>query len=354
MSARPLIVRMGALGDMVLMTVAVRLLHARFGQPVDILGSGPWTRPLLGSQPGVGEIYLLRSRSHPFLLSPNQWRLLRALRQRGAGPTWLFDAHSDKMRWLLQRAGWIDEQFALLSQLPDIADEHFCDHWQRFALMDPPAFGGARHALLEHQAYPQLHVGAQPIAQLSSWLDVLGIGNRPFVLMQVGNKRTMRRGARQRRSNTKFWPEQHWAEVLRGLRTLHPQHALLLLGVPQEAALNDQILSIARVSDAYNLAREMTVPRLMALARRAFGMISVDTGPAHVAAAVGGRVLTLFDSREKMLMYLPRGPGAIVRGLVAPSEAAPSLLGISPTQVLDAWRSLLRPQADPIAALAAE
>ncbi len=354
MSARPLLVRMGALGDMVLMTVALRLLHARFGQPVDILGSGPWTRPLLRSQPGVGEIYLLRSRSHPFLLSPNQWRLLRALRQRGAGPTWLFDAHNDKTRWLLQRAGWVDEQFASLSQLPDIAQEHFCDRWQRFALLDPPALGGARHAPPDHEAYPELHVEARSVAELSSWLEALGIGNRPFVLIQVGNKRTMRRGARQRRSNTKFWPEGHWAEVLRGLRTLHPQHALLLLGVPQEAALNDQILSIARLSDTHNLAREMTVLRLMALARRAFGMVSVDTGPAHVAAALGGRVLTLFDSREKMNMYLPRGPGALVRGLVAPSAGAPSLLGISPTQVLDAWRSLLRPQADPIAAVAAE
>jgi hypothetical protein len=43
-SNRPLVVRFGALGDMVILTVLIRHLYARFGQPVDILASGAWTR----------------------------------------------------------------------------------------------------------------------------------------------------------------------------------------------------------------------------------------------------------------------------------------------------------------------
>jgi ADP-heptose:LPS heptosyltransferase len=341
MTSRPLIVRMGALGDMVLMTVAIRVLQQRFGSPVDVLGSGAWTRPLLLGQSGVGEVYLLGSRKHPFLLSPNQWALHSALRRRGSGPTWMFDSRSDKTRRLLLRAGWSAAALAELTQLPDIRDEHFCDHWQRFALLDPPALGGLQHPGPQQPAYPQLRVSAEQTAEASGWLQRYGIADRPYVLLQVGNKRTMRAGAARRPSNTKYWPEERWAQVLQGLRALHPECALLLLGVRPEARLNERILALARVREAYNLAAEMTVPRLMALAQRATGMVSVDTGPAHVAAALGGRVLTLFDSREKQLMYAPRGPGAIVKCLVAPAGAAPALLGISVTEVLEAWSSLL-------------
>ena len=53
--ARPLLVRFAAFGDAVLLTPLIRQLHARFGSPVDLLSSGPWTQPLLQGQPGVGE-----------------------------------------------------------------------------------------------------------------------------------------------------------------------------------------------------------------------------------------------------------------------------------------------------------
>lgn len=341
MTSRPLIVRLGALGDMVLMTVAVRVLQHRFGSTVDVLGSGPWTQPLLQGQPGVGQIYVLGSRRRPFLLSPNQWALLSTLKGRGPGPTWLFDSHSEKTRWLLHRSGWSVADFAQLSQLPDILHEHFCDHWQRFALLDPPALGGGQHPGPPPPACPQLLLGAEQRAAAGVWLQRLGLAQRSWVLVQPGNKRTMRRGSLQRPSNTKYWPEERWAQVVQELRALHPECALLLLGVHQETRLNARILDLARVSDAYNLAPEMTVPRLMALAERTVGMLSVDTGPAHVAAAFGRRVLTLFDSLEKQRMYAPRGPGATVKCLVAPEGGPPALLGISVNEVMDAWRSLL-------------
>ena len=52
--ARPLIVRFGAMGDMVILTAAIRALHQRFGSPIDVACSGRWVRPLLEGQPGVG------------------------------------------------------------------------------------------------------------------------------------------------------------------------------------------------------------------------------------------------------------------------------------------------------------
>jgi heptosyltransferase-3 len=97
LNPRPLAVRFGALGDMVMLTVAIRHLHARLGQPVDILAAADWTRPLLQGQPGVGDVFLLASRKPPYWLSPAQQRLVHELRARGAGPTWLFDHDNRKV-----------------------------------------------------------------------------------------------------------------------------------------------------------------------------------------------------------------------------------------------------------------
>lgn len=341
---RPLAVRFGALGDMVLMTVAIQGLSERFGSAVDILGSGEWTRPLLQGQPGVGDIFLLRSRSRPYWTAPDQWQLVQALRRRGAGPTWLFDPRIEKASWLLRRAGWRTDDLISLDELPNVAGEHFCDRWRRFAKLTPGSTmlptGTAGTSRRVDEPHPQLSVSREATAELNVWLRSLGIQERHYILIQPGNKRTMRGGNRRRASNMKYWPERYWAEVLRGLRALYPKHALLLLGVGPEALINDQILALAKVSTARNLARGMTVPRLMALSAGALGMISVDTGPVHVAAALGCPVLTLFDSPAKLAMYAPRGPDAIISCLVGGTDAAPSMLGIAPAAILATWRGM--------------
>ena len=43
---RPLLVRFGAMGDLVLIQPMIRLLAARYGAPVDLLAAGGWVRPL--------------------------------------------------------------------------------------------------------------------------------------------------------------------------------------------------------------------------------------------------------------------------------------------------------------------
>lgn len=342
---RPLVVRFGALGDMVLMTVAIRTLHERFGEPVDVMGSGEWTRPLLEGQDGVGDIYLMGSRHRPYWLAADQWRLIRDLRRRGPGPTWLFDSSNERTRWLLRRAGWHDDNLLTLDRLPDIPGEHFCDHWRRFAMLGWEQSRKGLQADNEMLAYPELRVAAVTKAEVSEWLCQRDLVNRPIILIQVGNKRTMRKGQFERPSNTKYWPESRWATLLQELQALHPEHAFLLLGIAPEAALNDRILAMARLPHTCNLAREMSVPRLMGLAERADGMISVDTGPAHVAAALGCPLVTMFDSTSKAVMYAPRGPQSACQRIIVSGDGCPSLLGISVQQVLAAWRET-RQQSD--------
>lgn len=335
---RPLLVRFGAMGDMVMMTTLAAALSARYGAPVDILSSGSWTVPLLAGQPGVGDIYLLKSRSLPFLLSREQQSLVAALRARGPGPTWYCDTDERCLR-LLRRAGIGPEFVCRAGSLPLREGEHLVDYWQRFAGENPPAAAAPDRAEWQRQD-PQLVVSARDSEDLDRWLAHRGLLGRQLLLVQAGNKRTMRRGLRRRRpSNTKWWPETRWATVLQALAAQHPNAVVLMLGVPQEHDLNEQIIALAGIRNAINIACDLPLPRLVALQSRASAMVSVDTGPAHSAAAVGCPVLVLFGAADPVRIT-PRGRAVPVRHLVGKGVDGPSILGITVDQVLAAWQEL--------------
>ncbi|HWW21493.1 MAG TPA: glycosyltransferase family 9 protein [Steroidobacteraceae bacterium] len=340
MNARPLVVRFGALGDMVILTVAIRHLQARFGQPVDVIAAAEWTAELLGDQPGVGDIQAIGSRKRPYWLSRPQQRLVRWLRERGPGPTWLFDHDNRKIESLLRRAGWTAEHWCHHEDMQGLMGSHFCDRWLRFAYRNPPILGGEDLPVGASDAHGELVVTPAQRLLVARWLQQRGWPAQRLILIQVGNKRTMRRGLQRRRSNLKYWPEENWAAVLRGLRAMHPAHEILLLGVPQEAALNERILGLASIPHAHNVVHELSIPKLIGLSELATGMVSVDTGPAHLAAAVGCSVVTLFGSTEPF-MYAPRGRNARVSCLIGARPGGRSMLYIEPSEVLTAWREVV-------------
>lgn len=347
---RPLIVRFGAMGDMVMMTTLVRALATRFKSPVDILSSGSWTRPLLAEQPGVGTVYLLSKRKLPYFLSREQQALAGLLKARGAGPVWYCDT-DNRCLPLLRRAGLGRDLVCTASSMPMIDNEHLVDYWQRFARQSPVAGSpGSIDDMVDEE--PALTVPQREQDSLQQWLGARGLAGRPLLLLQAGNKRTMRRGLRRRPSNTKWWPEANWAEVIRTMSRLHPEAAILMLGVPQEHGLNEEILALAAISNGVNLAGELPIPRLLALQSRACAMISVDTGPAHSAAALGCPVVVLFGVADPARIA-PRGADAAVRHLTGRIDGGPSILGITVDQVLAAWEGLPRranASADPLPA----
>ncbi len=303
---RPLVMRCGAFGDMVLLTPLVRELAARFGQPVDIVSSGGWTRPLLEGQPGVGELYLVKSRRRPYLISPDQWRLVRDLRRRGAGPTWFLDPDGVG-KHLLTRAGIGDQWIVAGDALPRLPGEHYLERFWRIAAAMPKALGTPPPPPAAHAAAGSvLEVSDASRRDVDAWLAGLGLAGRRLLLVQAGNKRTMRRGDRRRASNTKYWPEERWGAVVDAMAARCPAHAILLLGVPSEHALNEEIRRHARAAAVLNVAAELPVPRLLALLERADAMVSVDTGPAHAAAAVGVPLVVLFGAADPAL-YRPWG-----------------------------------------------
>jgi ADP-heptose:LPS heptosyltransferase len=336
---RPLAVRCGAFGDMVLLTALIRVLHAEFRAPVDILTSGHWSAPLLRGQPGVGEIYSVRSRKTPYWMSIDQQRVVRKLRARGAGPTWFCDGDA-AARPILERAGIPGNFIVDVKDHPLLPGEHATQQWRRLAQIMPSAVTAARANVDAVLPGCYLEVTQAQRAQLSAWLETRGLADQRMILMQIGNKRTMRRGPRRLAVNNKYWPNARWAEVLRYLRQRHPQHALLLLGTGPEFQLNQQLAALAGIGGLHNVADDLPIPRLVALLDRADGLVSVDSGPAHAAAAVGCPQVVLFGKALPSL-YRPWGTaGADVQLLTGLVNGEPNMLGIEASSVIAAWSAL--------------
>ena len=312
MTAPPLIVRCGAFGDMVLLTPLIRLLAARYAQPVDLLSAGTWTVPLLAAMPELGRIQLLTSRNAPYALCPSQWAAVRWLRRRGHGPVYLCDAGS-KIRDLLACAGVQADDIVDCLQRPAAqADElaPWPDRWIDAGMRDP-----ARRGLTQsldnpvQWRLPRLPVNAAQRSALEHWRRQHGIEG-PLILFQPGNKRTHKRGKLGTLQQNKFWPPERWAQVARTALSAHPDGRVVLCGSPGEYRVLEDIRRICGDARVLNLARELPVPRLIAMLEAAHSMVSVDTGPAHAAAALGCPLVVLFGAAS-IAMWHPLGPGPV-------------------------------------------
>jgi len=325
---------------MVLLTALIRVLHAEFMLPVDIVTSGPWSEPLLRGQPGVGEIYCVCSRKTPYWLSRHQRRVVRQLRARGSGPTWFCDGNQ-AAKPLLERAGITSQYIVDARDHALLPGEHATQQWRRLAQIMPSVGGSASRPNLEAIAPGcYLQVTQAQRGELAGWLALRDLADRPLILMQIGNKRTMRRGLRRLAVNNKYWPATRWAEVLRFLRDRHPRHAIALLGTGPEYQLNQELASLAKITDLHNVADDLPIPRLVALLDRADGLVTVDSGPAHAAAAVGCPQVVLFGKALPSL-YRPWGvAGADVQVLAGQVNGEPDMQGIDAGSVIAAWSRL--------------
>lgn len=336
-NGRPLIVRFGAMGDMVILTVLIRALHRRFDTDIDI-ACGGGVRPLLEAQPGVGKIFSLHGRRLPYVSSPQQWAFVHRLRAHRPGPAWICQI-DEASHSLINRAGCGAPWCVSQRDYPRAPGEHAADRLLRMANATPPMLALGCHLPESVATAPTLVVPAEHRRDADAWLRERQLQDRPLVLIQAGNKRTMRFGSRLRARNTKYWPEHRWATVIDGIQRSSPDAAILLLGVGLESFLNRSILKRTDSRRAVNVAGDIPIPRLLALCARAQAMISVDTGPAHVAAAVGCPLVVLFGCQDPSF-YAPRSASSAVEIVMGSPRSDHPMLDISPDAVLAAWERL--------------
>lgn len=94
-------------------------------------------------------------------------------------------------------------------------------------------------------------------------------------------------------SRAKCWPEANFATLADRLIADFNAH-VVFIGAASERANAESVIRRMNRREALNLAGETTMAELVGLLAESSLLISNDTGPAHVAAALGTPTLTIF------------------------------------------------------------
>ncbi|MFZ3218178.1 MAG: glycosyltransferase family 9 protein [Candidatus Acidiferrales bacterium] len=144
---------------------------------------------------------------------------------------------------------------------------------------------------------------------------------------------------------SKCWPPERYGELHRQLAAKYGWRGVVSFG-PGEEALAQEL--IAAAGNPVPVAFPLALGPLMALLRRAQFVVSADTGPLHLASALGAPVVALFGPTDparngpfggySVVIRNPRNSETTYRRGASYSVA---MLSISVEQVVDAVAQLL-------------
>ena len=331
------------LGDMVMLTSLLHLLHHRFGRPCQVFAAGPWNAPLYRGHPDVARVWLF-TRHAPMAFGLTWWRALWELRRSDPSPIYVCEYQPRqvrRIRRLLALARINPARCLFISEGRVDLDAHWVDRLVRFGERTPVALKERDypHSLAACAPAPRLCMLESDAAELEVWLQALGWTGRRFILIQPGNFRSMSARREQwRNTDDKAWPIEHWAALLRKIHAATPSALIVLCGAPQEALMLQKIE--ASVALPQVVVAELPLRRLLALCSAAHSMISIDTGPAHAAAALGLPLVVMYGA-ESPRQWLPRSPsGSPVLAVGGPPQSR-RVAEISVDEVFQTWHAML-------------
>jgi heptosyltransferase-1 len=329
---RVLVVRVGRGGDLVMITPALRmLLDGLPDAELDLLTSAEGPRILRGFDPRLARFHVYHRRFPGSLfLRP---RLRAALRREGYERIYLFETHPH-YRTLVEGAA--PEVHALGAALPE---RHYCDRCLDVV--------GPTLPRPQPRGWISLPVTEAARAAASGYLRAHGLADGERL---VGLHLTFSESARglfagRRGLKNRVWSDAAGAELARRLveqgssqgRPIRPVVDIL----PHERGLLAGFLE--RAGDAVTvLSGPPDFERYKAVLARLALLVTPNTGPMHIAAAVGTPVVALFSGWSPAECG-PFVPPERARTLRAEDTAEPGrgLAAISADSVFEACRTFL-------------
>ncbi len=157
----------------------------------------------------------------------------------------------------------------------------------------------------------------------------------PFIALQPGARWLNKR-----------WPAGHYAELVRLIHAQQPEMRFVILGGNDDRGMGEAICAAAP-GHSTDLTGRTMLPQVVEILRASRLMVTNDTGPMHIAAALGKPVISLFGpthpartgpyrQQESVLRRddLPCVP--CMKASCAHSEPLACLTGITPGQVAQA------------------
>jgi ADP-heptose:LPS heptosyltransferase len=347
-SLHPTIVYFGRLGDMVMLSAMLAFLRRRFRASCHVIGAGSWNDGVFRGNVDVGSVWSF-DRHLPFLLSPAWASASRALNASHPGPIYICDVLPNKVSRALRMltfAGIDRARCVFMSQ--DVASQNvpWLDRLLLLGERMPAALSPADYPISTSAARcaPRIQVLESERLERDVWLRQHDCMERPLVIVQACNHRSVSRSGREcwrpRNSDDKSWPVERWAALLHKIHACLPAARILLRGAQKELPVLREIEAAAAL-DAV-LVADPGLRMLFALCECAHSMISLDTGPAHAAAALGVPLIVLYGAQSPRL-WLPRSSTG---SPVIPVGGPPAFRRadeIAVESVFEAWHRIIEP-----------
>jgi lipopolysaccharide heptosyltransferase I len=288
---RILITRLSAIGDCIHTMPLVGALRRCFPQAQIAWVTQAAPASLLEGYPGLDEVIVV---PRDWLKSVSQlWRLRRELRSRefdiALDPQSL--TKSALLGWLsgaAQRIGFDAPQGRELSLwLNNRRIEPQRDHVvERYLELLRPLVGAV-------ELVPQFELPVRRQAAIERFLEQ-GSWTKGFAVINPGAG-----------WDSKLWLPERFGQVARYLQQAHRLPSVVVWAGTREREWAERI--VAQAGGAARLAPETNLPELAALMRHARLCVACDTGPLHLAAAVGTTCVGLYGSTRPSVCG-PYGP----------------------------------------------
>ena len=314
---RSLVIRPGALGDVLLTLPALQALSAAFPQaPIELMGNLAVIRWL----PGRSVVRAVSSFDRADLVALFQTEpMLAAPLREYLGSFDLILSYATAPEHVFARnLARVGRRVWLLDSHPPAGPVHMSAYLQQ----PLTALGVAPEA-----GHPALHLTPTDQQEAARWWQAHGLGDAAAVAIHPGSG-----------SSAKNWPAARFAAVARHLQRERGMRLLLVSGPADEAAvdgLRQRLSDPGRASSSGSeqdaiVLQEPPLPLLAAILSRCQLYVGNDSGVSHLAAALGVPTVAIFGPTDPDV-WAPHGPAVrIVRA------ATPCLEAVSVQMVLDA------------------
>ncbi|MCL4869493.1 MAG: glycosyltransferase family 9 protein [Anaerolineae bacterium] len=308
---RALILKPCCLTQVLLATPLLTSLHEAYPEARFDWAVHEWARPAIAAHPALSKIIPTDSIGLPTIAWADVTRLVARLRQERYD-TCFIPSRSALLSLIAWLAG-IPQRVGLYVQGRGFAHtmrvrpraQHEVDRYLALAMA----------AGLPTQPTPSFYPTDRDRTTITRRLvdEIDWLGDVPLVLLHPGGGSNPRQGMPEKR-----WPVERFALLGNHLVRQHKAR-ILLVGAAADAALAHTIDGMMSAK-VVNLAGQLTLGELGALGEVADLYVGNDTGPTHVAAAVGCPTLALFGPSDPAVSG-PRGRQVTV--LAPPQLVAP-------------------------------
>jgi len=304
-----LVVRTDRIGDVVLTTAAVHALRKNYPEARIAMMVAPGTRELVEGNPDLDEI-IIHDRSVPWSFLKQVFNLRRKKFD------WAIIFHTK--RWtngfcflagIPRRTGYRNEKLGFLLNDPVVDDREAGIKHEAEYCLDILNSVGVRAPLAERQCVIPINKNSD--AWATQWFAQNKINPKEFIIVNPSASDPGRQ-----------WPAERFAKIIEMLqeKNIGP---IGVIGTKNDIAA-EKVLSLVKSTDpvrVFDLRGKTSISHLIALMRQCRMLLSNDTGPVHIAAALNKPVVSIFTRNESGINPERWRPlGDYVRVVVTPSK----------------------------------